>query len=67
VDEVQPAQVTLVPDAPDALTSNAGWDTIKHQEYLKEMVAHFKRHTHQHFVDRSGHDEGAGKTPGGSY
>ncbi len=42
VDEVQPAQVTLVPDAPDAITSNAGWDTIKHAGFLKDMVAHFK-------------------------
>jgi pyridoxine 5-phosphate synthase len=42
VDEVKPAQVTLVPDAPDAITSNAGWDTIKHADFLKEMVAHFK-------------------------
>ncbi len=32
--EVKPAQVTLVPDAPDALTSNAGWDTITHREEL---------------------------------
>lgn len=43
VDEVKPAQVTLVPDAEDAITSNAGWDTIKHQEYLKDIVAHFKK------------------------
>ncbi|KQC32532.1 MULTISPECIES: pyridoxine 5'-phosphate synthase [Nonlabens] len=42
VDEVRPAQVTLVPDAPDAITSNAGWDTIKHADFLKDMVAHFK-------------------------
>ncbi|WP_292900947.1 pyridoxine 5'-phosphate synthase [Nonlabens sp.] len=42
VDEVQPAQVTLVPDGPDALTSNAGWDTIKHQDFLTKMVNHFK-------------------------
>jgi pyridoxine 5-phosphate synthase len=42
VDEVQPAQVTLVPDGPDALTSNAGWDTIKHQDFLTKMVKHFK-------------------------
>ncbi len=42
VDEVRPAQVTLVPDAPDAITSNAGWDTIKHADFLKEIVAHFK-------------------------
>jgi pyridoxine 5-phosphate synthase len=37
--EVKPAQVTLVPDPPDALTSNAGWDTIKHKDYLKEVIA----------------------------
>lgn len=42
VEEVQPAQVTLVPDAPDAITSNAGWDTIKHKDFLTDMVAHFK-------------------------
>jgi pyridoxine 5-phosphate synthase len=65
VDEVQPAQVTLVPDAPDALTSNAGWDTIKHQEYLKEMVAHFKNQGIRTsiFVDPVvAMIEGAGKT-----
>jgi pyridoxine 5-phosphate synthase len=38
----KPAQVTLVPDALGQLTSNHGWDTIKHQDYLKEMVALFK-------------------------
>jgi pyridoxine 5-phosphate synthase len=42
VNEVQPAQVTLVPDGPDALTSNAGWDTIKHLDFLTKMVKHFK-------------------------
>lgn len=41
---VKPAQVTLVPDAEDAITSNAGWDTIKHQDYLKEVIAEFKSH-----------------------
>lgn len=41
---VCPAQVTLVPDAPDALTSNAGWDTVRHQGFLKEVVAEFKQH-----------------------
>jgi len=41
--EVKPTQVTLVPDAVDALTSNAGWDTIKNQSFLTEMVAEFKR------------------------
>ena len=39
--EVQPTQVTLVPDAVDALTSNAGWDTIKHADYLKEIIQEF--------------------------
>lgn len=38
----EPAQVTLVPDAEGQLTSNHGWDTIKHQAYLQEMVAVFK-------------------------
>ena len=42
--EVKPTQVTLVPDADDAITSNAGWDTIKHQVYLKEIIATFKSH-----------------------
>ncbi|TRO64200.1 pyridoxine 5'-phosphate synthase [Christiangramia sabulilitoris] len=42
--EAAPAQVTLVPDAEDAITSNAGWDTIKHKEYLKEVIAEFKYH-----------------------
>lgn len=35
---VQPAQVTLVPDAPDAITSNAGWDTLKNKKLLSEVV-----------------------------
>lgn len=37
-----PAQVTLVPDTEGQLTSNHGWDTIKHQSYLKEIIATFK-------------------------
>ncbi len=40
--EVKPHQVTLVPDAPDAITSNAGWDTIKHESFLKEVITEFK-------------------------
>lgn len=40
--DVQPQQVTLVPDPPDALTSNAGWDTIKHADLLKEVVGSFQ-------------------------
>ncbi|MBT6568304.1 MAG: pyridoxine 5'-phosphate synthase [Flavobacteriales bacterium] len=39
--EVQPHQVTLVPDGPDALTSNAGWDTQTHQAYLREIIDRF--------------------------
>lgn len=39
--EVVPAQVTLVPDAPDAITSNAGWDTVTHREFLTEVTARF--------------------------
>lgn len=41
--ETKPAQVTLVPDADDAITSNAGWDTIKHKGFLQEVIAEFKR------------------------
>lgn len=42
VDEVVPAQVTLVPDAADAITSNAGWDTLKNREFLTEVCKEFK-------------------------
>jgi pyridoxine 5-phosphate synthase len=42
--EVKPAQVTLVPDSHDAVTSNAGWDTKKHKSFLKEVVSEFKAH-----------------------
>ena len=38
----QPEQVTLVPDAEDAITSNSGWDTIKHQDYLTDVIKTFK-------------------------
>lgn len=40
--EVKPTQVTLVPDAEDAITSNAGWDTIKHKDFLTEVISEFK-------------------------
>jgi len=36
--EVKPAQATLVPDPPDAITSNTGWDTITHQHLLRDIV-----------------------------
>jgi len=40
--EVKPTQVTLVPDPPEALTSNAGWDTIKNKDFLIEIVKTFQ-------------------------
>ncbi len=39
VKKIRPTQATLVPDPPDVLTSNAGWDTITHQDFLKEIIA----------------------------
>lgn len=42
--QIQPDQVTLVPDAEDAITSNAGWDTIKHKDFLVEVISEFKSH-----------------------
>lgn len=43
VKRVKPAQVTLVPDAEDAITSNAGWDTIRHADFLRTVVTDFKQ------------------------
>lgn len=40
--EVRPAQVTLVPDAPDAVTSNAGWNTVEHADFLHRTCARFR-------------------------
>ena len=40
--EVRPDQVTLVPDAHDAITSNAGWDTVRNRDFLKDMCKTFK-------------------------
>ncbi len=42
--KVKPAQVTLVPDPPGVLTSNAGWDTIKYESLLLEVISEFKKH-----------------------
>ncbi|MFL0354184.1 pyridoxine 5'-phosphate synthase [Xanthomarina sp. GH4-25] len=42
--ELKPTQVTLVPDADDAITSNAGWDTIKHKLFLIDIIKEFKDH-----------------------
>ncbi|PTM07512.1 MAG: pyridoxine 5'-phosphate synthase [Bacteroidetes bacterium] len=41
--EVKPEQVTLVPDAPDAITSDSGWDCKKHSEFLTEVITTFKK------------------------
>ena len=41
--KVKPTQVTLVPDAEDAITSNAGWDTLKNREFLKEVIQTLKQ------------------------
>ena len=41
--DLKPTQVTLVPDADDAITSNAGWDTLKHKHFLTEIIQEFKR------------------------
>lgn len=55
IEEVKPDQVTLVPDAPSAITSNAGWDTVSKKEYLTEVVAHLKLYSKRVsvFVDPS--------------
>mgnify|MGYP002673402358 FL=1 len=42
VNEIVPSQVTLVPDAADAITSNAGWDTIKNRDFLTDICKEFK-------------------------
>lgn len=41
--EIKPDQVTLVPDAIGAITSSAGWDTIRHKDYLTEVISEFRR------------------------
>jgi pyridoxine 5-phosphate synthase len=42
VKEIKPQQVTLVPDSPDVLTSNKGWDTLEHLSFLKDIIAELK-------------------------
>ena len=44
VTKVKPDQVTLVPDAVDQLTSDSGWDTVKHRDFLREVISELKRH-----------------------
>ena len=43
VEETKPAQATLVPDKPDAITSNSGWDTIKNEAFLREVIGRLKK------------------------
>lgn len=43
VKETKPAQATLVPDKPDAITSNAGWDTIKNEKFLMDVIIELKK------------------------
>ncbi|KAF0203102.1 MAG: pyridoxine 5-phosphate [Bacteroidetes bacterium] len=42
--QIKPHQVTLVPDAPDAITSNQGWDTIKYRNHLTDIISTFHQH-----------------------
>ncbi len=41
--EIKPTQVTLVPDSIDAITSNAGWDTVKNKSFLSEIISECKQ------------------------
>ena len=43
IKEALPAQATLVPDKPDAITSNAGWDTIKNEKFLTGIISDIKK------------------------
>lgn len=63
--DVKPTQVTLVPDAEDAITSNAGWDTIKNKDFLVDVIKEFKNNGIRTsiFVDPDLHQiEGAKET-----
>ncbi len=42
IEEIRPDQATLVPDPPDVLTSNAGWNTIREKDFLSEIIKHIK-------------------------
>lgn len=41
IEDTRPEQATLVPDGPNVLTSNAGWDTVKHKDFLTDVCKHF--------------------------
>ena len=43
IHKTRPTQATLVPDAPDAITSNAGWNTIKHKDFLSHVIGELKK------------------------
>lgn len=45
VKEINPHQITLVPDPPGAITSNSGWDTIKHKTFLSEIISEMKTYS----------------------
>lgn len=45
VREIKPHQITLVPDPPGAITSNSGWDTIKHKAFLSEIISDMKTYS----------------------
>ena len=45
VREIKPHQITLVPDPPGAITSNSGWDTIKHKAFLSEIISEMKTYS----------------------
>ena len=62
--ETKPTQVTLVPDSINAITSNAGWDTLTHKDFLTEVISEFKKHDIRTsvFIDPNEHMiEGAAK------
>src|SRR5882724_4354275 len=42
IEEIRPAQATLVPDPPDVLTSNSGWNTFQHKSFLADVIAQLK-------------------------
>jgi len=44
ISKAKPEQATLVPDPPEVLTSNAGWDTIKNHDFLKETISELKKY-----------------------
>ncbi|WP_179354107.1 pyridoxine 5'-phosphate synthase [Winogradskyella vidalii] len=64
--KIKPTQITLVPDSVDAITSNAGWDTLKHKDFLTEVIKEFKANGIRTsiFVDPDLHQIEGAKTTG---